>query len=150
MKRSVLLSPSAWPASRGRLRPTLDEGLKIVAASGRDVKIARSNEEAARGGVSLARAPWLPQVNAYGNETWLRYSPLRAALRRLSHHAQDKFLTYGVTATQLLYDFGQHPPPSTRQSSLSRPGNRNHGARGTGPPSTSSWPTTTCSRRTNC
>jgi outer membrane protein len=86
---------------------TLEEGLKIIADSGRDVKIARSDEEAARGGVSLARSPWLPQLNAYGNETWLRYQPTARFGSATVATSQDKFLTYGVTANQLLYDFGK-------------------------------------------
>lgn len=86
---------------------TLEEGLKIVADSGRDVKIAQSNEEAAKSGVSLARSPWLPQVDLYARETWLRYQP--AALTPFGDLAtsQDRFLSYGVRASQLLYDFGR-------------------------------------------
>ncbi len=109
MKRHILslgiLCLALFPAEGSAL--TLEEGLKIVAASGRDVKIARSNEEAARGGVSLARAPWLPQVNAYGNETWLRYQPSARTPFGAFPTMQDNFLTYGVTANQLLYDFGK-------------------------------------------
>lgn len=87
---------------------TMEEGLKIVAESGRDIRIAQSAEEAARGGVSLARSPWLPQVNAYGNETWLRHEPtIRTPFGSLFVTGQDRFLTYGVTANQLLYDFGK-------------------------------------------
>lgn len=95
----------AW-ASPGRAL-TLEEGLKIVAESGRDVRIAQANEEAARGAVSLARAPWLPQVDLYGRETWLKYQP--AALTPFGEMptSQDQFLTYGIRATQLLYDFGR-------------------------------------------
>ena len=86
---------------------TLEEGLKIVADSGRDIRIARSNEEAARGTVSLARSPWLPQVDLYGRETWLRYQP--GALTPFGSMAtsQDQFTSYGIRATQLLYDFGR-------------------------------------------
>src|SRR5574337_849891 len=86
---------------------TLQEGLRIVAGSGRDVKIALSNEEAARGGVWLARSPWLPQVNAYGNETWLRYEPTVRTPFGSFVTGQDRFLSYGITANQLLYDFGK-------------------------------------------
>ncbi len=86
---------------------TLQEGLKIVADSGRDIKIALSNEEAARSGIWLARSPWLPQVNAYGNETWLRYEPTVRTPFGSFVTGQDRFLTYGVTANQLLYDFGK-------------------------------------------
>ncbi len=86
---------------------TLEEGLKIVAETGRDVKIARSDEDVARSAVSLARAPWLPSVDLYGNETWLRYQPEAKFGTLTAPTAQDKFLTYGVSATQILYDFGK-------------------------------------------
>ncbi len=112
MKRSallLLLCVTLYPHMG--LALTLGEGLKIVAETGRDVKIAESTQEAARGGVSLARSAWLPQVNAYGNETWLRHQPTArfdtpAGVQAIPT-AQDKFLTYGVTANQLLYDFGK-------------------------------------------
>lgn len=101
----VLLSPIAARAL------TLDEGLKIVVESGRDVTIARSDEDSARAAVSLARSPWLPSVDLYGNETWLRYQPkaifTSANGTAIVPTSQDKFLTYGVRATQLLYDFGK-------------------------------------------
>jgi outer membrane protein len=86
---------------------TLEEGLKIVAETGRDIKIARSDEEVARDSVSLARSPWLPQVNVYGNETWLRYQPMARFNTIIAPTSQDQFFTYGVTANQLLYDFGK-------------------------------------------
>jgi len=102
----LLLPISAYPI-------TLEEGLKIVTESGRDVEIARSDEAAARGGVSLARSPWLPSVDLYGRETWLRYQPeskLPFSIPGASSSipvSQDQFLTYGVRATQVLYDFGK-------------------------------------------
>ncbi len=102
---TVLLVPAAVRAL------TLEEGLKIVSETGRDVKIAESNEAAARGTVSLARSAWLPQVNAYGNETWLKYQPMAKFVTPgntvVAPTSQDQFLSYGVTANQLLYDFGK-------------------------------------------
>ncbi len=86
---------------------TLQEGLKIVTENGRDVAIARSEEQAAKSTVSLARAPWLPSVNLYGSETWLRYEPAARFGPAEVPTSQDQFLTYGVKATQLLYDFGR-------------------------------------------
>jgi outer membrane protein len=87
---------------------TLEEGLQIVAATGRDVKIARSDEEIARSAVSLARSPWLPWVDLYGNETWLRYLPqAKFGPNVVVPVSQDRYLTYGIRATQLLYDFGK-------------------------------------------
>ncbi len=108
MKRSTLflfLSIVLFPGAGRAL--TLEEGLKIVADTGRDVKIAQSDEDVARSSVSLARSPWLPSVDLYGNETWLRYQPEAKTPFGAFPTSQDKFLTYGVRATQVLYDFGK-------------------------------------------
>jgi outer membrane protein len=93
---------------------SLEEGLKIITETGRDVTIARSDEDVARASVSLARSPWLPWVDLYGRETWLRYQPasilpfsVPGASTNSIPVSQDQFLTYGVRATQLLYDFGK-------------------------------------------
>jgi outer membrane protein len=108
MKRAILflfLSVVFFPGMGNAL--TLEEGLKIVAETGRDVKIAQSDEGVARSSVLLARSPWLPSVDLYGNETWLRYQPEAKFGTLVAPTSQDKFLTYGVRATQLLYDFGK-------------------------------------------
>ncbi len=97
----IVLSAGIAPAL------TLEEGLKIVAETGRDVKIARSGEEVARSSVSLSRSPWFPSVDLYGNETWLKYQPEAKFGSLTAPTSQDKFLTYGFTATEILYDFGK-------------------------------------------
>jgi outer membrane protein len=109
----MLFSPPAGHAL------TLEEGLKIVAESGRDVAIARSDEDAARASVSLARSPWLPTVDLYGRETWLANQPAAKLPFTLPTtpgsppppdsipNSQTQFLTYGIKATQILYDFGK-------------------------------------------
>jgi len=86
---------------------TLNEGLRIVVEQGRDVTIAKTDEDAARAAVSLAKSPWLPSVDLYGNETWLKYQPTAIFGSLQAPTSQDHFLTYGVRATQLLYDFGK-------------------------------------------
>ncbi len=86
---------------------SLEEGLSIVVEKGRDVAIARSDEDVARASVSLARSPWLPFVDLYGRETWLRYQPEAKTPFGAFPTSQDQFLTYGFKATQLLYDFGK-------------------------------------------
>lgn len=98
-----LLSPIAANAI------TLDKGLRIVVESGRDVQIAQSDEDSARAAVSLARSPWLPWVDLYGRETWLQYQPKAIFSPNVPPVAisQDQYLTYGIRATQLLYDFGK-------------------------------------------
>jgi len=86
---------------------TLEEGLKIVAESGRDINIAKSEEEVARGAVWLARSPWLPWVDLYGRETWLRNQPAALTPFGAMPTSQDQFTAYGFKATQLIYDFGK-------------------------------------------
>jgi outer membrane protein len=86
---------------------TLQEGLKIVAETGRDVKIFQSDEDAARNAVSLARSRWLPSVDLYGRQTWLRDQPEAKFGTATVPTSQDKFLTYGIRATEVLYDFGK-------------------------------------------
>lgn len=86
---------------------TLQEGLKIVTENGRDVAIARSDEEVAKGAVSLARSPWLPSLDLFGRETWLRDQPEAKTPFGPMPTSQDRFTTYGFKATQLLYDFGR-------------------------------------------
>jgi outer membrane protein len=86
---------------------TLQEGLQIVTEKGRDVSIARSEEDVARNAVSLARSPWLPWVDLYGRETWLKYEPQAKTPGGAFSLSQDQYPTYGFKATQLLYDFGK-------------------------------------------
>ena len=57
---------------------TLEQGLKIVVDKGRDVSIARSDEDAARAAVSLARSPWLPfgHITRYFFDIWCKSHPI--------------------------------------------------------------------------
>jgi outer membrane protein TolC len=88
---------------------TLQEGLAVVTEEGRDAAIARSDEAAARESVELARAPWLPTVDVYARETWLRDQPgvKFGPAGTTAFTSEDQFLTYGFKATQVLYDFGK-------------------------------------------
>ncbi len=101
----TVLSLFLFPATGNAL--TLQEGLKIVTENGRDVAIARADEEVAKGAVSLARSPWLPSLDLYGRETWLRNQPEAKTPFGPMPTSQDRFTTYGFKATQLLYDFGR-------------------------------------------
>jgi len=90
---------------------TLEEGVKIAVEQGRDVRISQSYEVAARAAVTLTRSPWLPSVNVYGSQTWLQYQPIAkfATPQGLleAPESQDHFLSYGIQANQMLYDFGK-------------------------------------------
>jgi outer membrane protein TolC len=106
LQRALILSVSLlFPLTAHAL--SLEEGLRLVTETGRDIMIARSDEDVARGAVSLARSPWRPTVDLYGRETWLRYIPEAKFGGQTVPTSQDQFLTYGVKATQLLYDFGK-------------------------------------------
>jgi len=98
-------APFLFPATVQSL--TLQEGLKIVTEKGRDVAIARSDEESAKSAVSLARSPWLPQLDLYGRETWLKNLPEVRVPNGSFPTSQDQFATVGFRATQVLYDFGK-------------------------------------------
>jgi len=86
---------------------TLGEGLMLVVENGRDVTIARSDEDGARASVSLAQSPRLPWVELYGRETWLRYQPEAKFGNSVVATSQDQFVSYGLKATQILYDFNK-------------------------------------------
>ena len=79
----------------------------MVTQQGRDVSAARADERAARETVSLARSPWLPTVDLYARETWLRDQPEVRTPFGSMPTSQDQFTTYGFKATQVLYDFGR-------------------------------------------
>jgi len=104
---AVLLSVGVLLAPLPGTALTLQEGLKIVTEKGRDVSIARSDEDVARSAISLSRWPSLPTVDAYARQTWLRYVPEAKVAAGSFPTSQDRFTTYGFKATQLLYDFGK-------------------------------------------
>lgn len=97
----ALLATPAAPAL------TLKEGLAIVTEKGRDVAIAKAEQETARGALSLSRSPYLPLVDLYGRETWLRYQPEAKFGPNIVPTSQDQFPTLGFKVTQLIYDFGK-------------------------------------------
>jgi outer membrane protein TolC len=106
LQRALILSVSLlFPLTAHAL--SLEEGLRLVTETGRDIMIARSDEDVARGAVSLARSPWRPTVDLYGRETWLRYEPQAKTPFGAFPTSQDQFAAYGIRATQLLYDFGK-------------------------------------------
>ena len=86
---------------------TLQEGLAIVTEKGRDASMARADVEAARESLSLSRSSYLPSVDLYARETWLKDQPAAKAPFGSFPMSQDRYLTYGFRATQQLYDFGK-------------------------------------------
>ncbi len=97
---------AALPAAASAL--TLPEGLAVVTEKGRDASIARSDVDAARENLSFSRSRYLPTVDLYARETWLKDQPEAKVPGGGSFPmSQDQFLTYGVRATQQVYDFGK-------------------------------------------
>lgn len=101
----ILLYMATRPLSVPAL--TLQEGLIIVTEQGRDASISRADVEAARQTVSLSRAGYLPSVDLYARETWLKDQPAVKTPGGAFPMSQDQYLTYGFKATQVLYDFGK-------------------------------------------
>jgi len=104
MASMVLLCTGAPSPARAL---TLQEGLAVVAEKGRDVVEAGASLEAARGAVSFARASYFPSIDLYGRETWLRYQPEAKFGTSTVATSQDQYASYGVKATQVVYDFGK-------------------------------------------
>jgi outer membrane protein TolC len=86
---------------------TLQEGLKVVASQGYEMRIAMSREEAAAKSLELASARHRPQINAYADHTWLQHQPEAVLGGGTAPLGDDSFLRYGVTVKQLITDFGR-------------------------------------------
>ncbi len=85
---------------------TLAGGLKEATTESRLVKIFSYNPEIAAADVSAAFSRFLPTVNATAGQTWIAYQPGAFAAQSSFFTANRSSFSYGVTATQTLFDFG--------------------------------------------
>lgn len=85
---------------------TLKEGLHTVTEESRLIRIESLNERMADSEVSLARARFLPQINAYARQTYLAYQPGARFGPQEVYTSQKEFLSYGVTLYQSLFRGG--------------------------------------------
>ncbi len=85
---------------------TLAGGLKEATAESRLVKIASYNPEIVAADVAAAFSRFLPTVNATAGQTWLAYQPGAIVGQNSFFTANRSSFSYGVTATQTLFDFG--------------------------------------------
>lgn len=85
---------------------TLKEGLYTVTEESRLIRIESLNERMADSEVSLARARFLPQINAYARQTYLAYQPGARFGPQEVYTSQKEFLSYGVTLYQSLFRGG--------------------------------------------
>ncbi len=87
---------------------SLQEGLQIVTTEGWETKIAQQRESAVAAGVPLARARRLPTIDIFGSQTILSNQPEAiSTLGGIFPLSEKDFITYGITANQILYDFGR-------------------------------------------
>ncbi len=85
----------------------LGEGLRIVLETGRDIRIARTREESAQSSVWAARSGLFPRIDVYANQTWLANQPAAKTPFGTMPTSNDRYYAYGLSATQILYDFGK-------------------------------------------
>jgi outer membrane protein len=106
-------SQSPAPASRGRI-VTLAEAVQAAATQQPSIRQARAATDAAVARIGEARAGYLPQIGltgTYRRETG-NYQPTPGVIpadvpTTPTSLATYNYYNFGLTATQLLYDFGQ-------------------------------------------
>jgi outer membrane protein len=114
----LVLAPDSSVAADDRAAGpvmTLAQAVDKALGNQPNLRIARANTEAAQGRVEQARAPGLPQVTATGayQRTTGNFAPRPGATTVTqtppwSSTTYD-FFNFGITASQLIYDFGQTP-----------------------------------------
>lgn len=108
----VIAAPVAAGADELPAELSLDVALKIGRARQPELRQARAQTEAAEARVDIARAPLLPQVNINASYTRAtgnfvpRVSVATPPSRPISS-TTFPFFTTGITANQLIWDFGQ-------------------------------------------
>lgn len=85
---------------------TISEGLKIATENSRLVKIASRDRDVSMADVGIAFSNYLPSVNASLSQTFLAYQPVAIFGPFSVPEADKSYLSYGVDARQVLYDFG--------------------------------------------
>ncbi len=84
---------------------SLSEGLRLVTANSRQVRIALKQQDVARADTFIARAPMLPAINGSANETLLAAQP-KAIFDGFRVPETDKdYYSFSLTVQQVLWDF---------------------------------------------
>ncbi len=118
MKRLVLLMalPCLVSVRASAATLTLDQALETARANHPQLRVARGQTEVASARVAEARAPLLPQVNgtaSYQRSTMNYVQRPGASPKQVSAGQSSSSLdtggyyNFGITANQLIYDFGQ-------------------------------------------
>jgi outer membrane protein len=85
---------------------TLPEGLKLLRAENKLVKIRNQDEAIARAETKAARSRLLPHINAAFNQLYLEHQPVAIFGTQRIPTAQSSSYRYRVMMQQLLFDFG--------------------------------------------
>ncbi len=84
---------------------SLPEGLRLVTANSRLVRIALKQQDVARADTFMARSPMLPSVNGSAGETMLAVQP-KAIFDGFRVPETDKdYYSFSLTVQQMLWDF---------------------------------------------
>jgi outer membrane protein TolC len=84
---------------------SLSEGLKIVTAENRLVRIREQEEKTSEADTLVARARLLPSVSASVGQTYLSHQPTVRLNNISAPTAQDNYYSYSAAVQQLLFDF---------------------------------------------
>jgi outer membrane protein TolC len=85
---------------------TLLDGLKIVTAENRIIRIKQREEKISHADTVIARSGLLPSVNTSYGQTFLENQPGLRAGSLVAQTSERSFYTYQFVIRQILYDFG--------------------------------------------
>ncbi len=85
---------------------TLLDGLKIVTAENRVIRIKQQEEKMSHEDTVIARSKLLPSVNTSYAQTFLENQPGLRAGSLVAQTSEKSFYTYQLVIQQILYDFG--------------------------------------------
>ena len=84
---------------------TLSEGLKLVTANNRTIKMSQHEENMSEADTLIALSRMLPEVNASGSHTSLAHQPTAIFGSQQVPISEKNYLAYSLSIQQTLYDF---------------------------------------------
>jgi outer membrane protein len=85
---------------------TISEGLRLATDNNRLIKIASLNKDMASADILIARAKFLPSINASFRQTYLTHQPGAIFGPEKVFISQKEYPSYGINLYQTIYDFG--------------------------------------------
>jgi outer membrane protein TolC/DNA-binding XRE family transcriptional regulator len=105
--RSLAAEAVAKPADVRERVITLSEGIKMVLADSRLIKISLTDDEMAYQDSLMSRSALMPRVSLNAEQTYLRFQPASKFGATEVNTAQKDSFSYGVSVYQTLFDFGK-------------------------------------------